>query len=46
MRTGTNALKRTVRYWVDVFMHAMEIETVTPIAVINFENDNSNALVR
>ena len=35
MRTGTNALKRTVRYWVDAFMHAMATETVTPIATIS-----------
>ena len=46
MKTGTNALRRTVRYWVDVFMHAMGTETVMPIAVMNFVNDSSNALVR
>ena len=46
MKTGTNALRRTVQYWVDVSTDAMETETATPIAVINFETDNSNALVR
>ena len=46
MKTGTNALRRTVQCWVDVSTHVMATETVTSIAVINFENDNSNALVR
>ena len=46
MKTGTNALMRTVQCWVDVSTHAMVIETVTLTAVINFENDSWNALAR
>ena len=44
--TGTTAWMKTVCLWVAVFMHAMETETVKPIVMINFENDNSNALAR
>lgn len=44
--TGTTAWMKTVCLWVDVFMHAMETETVKLIVMINFENDNSNALAR
>lgn len=46
MTTGTNVLMITVRYWVDVFMHAMVTETVMPIAMINFVNDSSNVLAK